>query len=219
MKHTNLKHIYNTLLNEFGHQNWWPADTPFEVVIGAVLTQQTRWTNVEQAITNLKEHGLLEPENLAQAEIELIEELVHCCGFYRQKASRLNNIAKYFADIGIESVFNAPTDELRNEMLSLNGVGNETADSIVLYAANKPKFVIDAYTTRIMDCLGINGNYIRLQELFEKELPVNVDLYKEYHALIVEFAKTYCGKKRCAECLLTPDAAIDVKLEAQKNEH
>ena len=207
MKHNNLKQIYNTLLNEFGHQDWWPADTPFEVVIGTVLTQQTRWTNVEQAIANLKEYGLLEPETLAQAEIELIEELVHCCGFYRQKASRLNNIAKYFADIGIENVFSVPTDELRDEMLSLNGVGNETADSIVLYAANKPKFVIDAYTSRIMNCLGINGNYIRLQELFEQELPTNVDLYKEYHALIVEFAKTYCGKKRCGECLLISDAA------------
>ena len=207
MKHNDLKQIYTTLLNEFGHQDWWPADTPFEVVIGTVLTQQTRWTNVEQAIANLKEHGLLEPENLAQADVELIEKLVHCCGFYRQKASRLNNIAKYFADKGIENVFSVPTNELRDDMLSLNGVGNETADSIVLYAANKPKFVIDAYTTRIMDCLGINGNYIRLQELFEKELPVNVDLYKEYHALIVEFAKTYCGRKRCAECLLISDAA------------
>ena len=205
MKHTNLKQVYNTLLNEFGHQNWWPADTPFEVIIGAILTQQTRWTNVEQAIANLKEHGLLEPETLAQATVELIEELVHCCGFYRQKASRLNNIAKHFADIGIENVFNVPTDELRDDMLSLNGVGNETADSIVLYAANKPKFVIDAYTTRIMDCLGINENYTGLQKLFEQELPVNVDLYKEYHALIVEFAKTYCGKKRCEECLLVSD--------------
>ncbi|MDF1533538.1 MAG: endonuclease [Methanosarcinaceae archaeon] len=207
MKCNNLKNVYNTLLNEFGHQNWWPADTSFEVVIGAVLTQQTKWTNVEQAISNLKEQGLLEPDTLAQADVELIEELVHCCGFYRQKASRLNNIAQYFADIGIENVFNAPTDKLRDDMLSLNGVGNETADSIVLYAANKPKFVIDAYTTRIMDCLGINGNYIKLQELFEKELPVNIDLYKEYHALIVEYAKTYCGKKRCAECLLISDAA------------
>ena len=207
MKHTNLKQVYSTLFDEFGHQNWWPADTPFEVVIGAVLTQQTRWTNVEQAIANLREHGLLEPETLAQAEVELIEELVHCCGFYRQKASRLNNIAKYFADIGIENVFSAPTLKLRDDMLSLSGVGNETADSIVLYAANKPKFVIDAYTTRIMNCLGINENYIKLQELFEQELPTDVDLYKEYHALIVEFAKTYCGKKRCAECLLVTGVA------------
>lgn len=211
MKHNDLIQIYYTLLNEFGHQNWWPADSPFEVVIGAVLTQQTRWGNVEQAISNLREHGLLESETLAQAEIELIEELVHCCGFYRQKASRLNSIAKYFVDIGIENVFSVPTDELRDEMLSLNGVGNETADSIVLYAANKPKFVIDAYTTRIMNCLGVNGRYLKLQELFEQELPTDVDLYKEYHALIIEFAKTYCGKKRCKECLLMSGVA---KVEA-----
>ncbi|HJH31892.1 MAG TPA: endonuclease [Methanosarcinaceae archaeon] len=214
MKQNNLKHIYGILLGEFGHQDWWPAETPFEVVIGAVLTQQTRWTNVEQAIANLREHGLLEPETLAQADVNLVEELVHCCGFYRQKAARLNNIAKYFADIGMGTVFDVPTDKLRSEMLSLNGIGNETADSIVLYAANKPKFVIDAYTTRIMDCLGVNGNYMKLQELFEQELPTDVDLYKEYHALIVEFAKTYCGKKRCPECLLVPDAT---KVEAQEN--
>lgn len=206
MKNTNLEHIYNILLNEFGHQKWWPADTPFEVIIGAVLTQQTRWTNVEQAIANLKKHKLLEPVTLAQADVELIEELVHCCGFYRQKASRLNSIAKYFADIGIENVFSVQTDELRDNMLSLNGIGNETADSIVLYAANKPKFVIDAYTTRIMKCLGIDGNYMKLQEMFEKELTTNVNLYKEYHALIVEYAKKYCGRKRCDECLLVSNS-------------
>lgn len=214
MKHNNLKHIYSILLDEFGHQNWWPADTPFEVVIGAVLTQQTRWTNVEQAIANLKEHGLLKPETLAQADVELIEELVHCCGFYRQKASRLNNIAIHFAKTGIKTVFDVPINKLRTEMLSLNGIGNETADSIILYAANKPKFVIDAYTTRIMNCLGINGNYIKLQELFEQELPTDVGMYKEYHALIVEFAKKYCSKKRCLECLLISDVA---RMEIQDN--
>ena len=207
MDHSNLNQIYNILLAEFGHQNWWPADTPFEVVIGAILTQQTRWTNVEQAIINLKRDGLLEPDPLAKADVKLIEELIHCCGFYRQKASRLINIAKYFAQNGIEKVFSMPTDELRTKMLTLNGVGNETADSIVLYAANKPKFVIDAYTTRIMNCLGINGNYTTLQEMFEKELPTDVNVYKEYHALIVEFAKTYCGKKRCSECLLVKNTA------------
>ncbi|MGP8337602.1 MAG: endonuclease III domain-containing protein [Methanosarcinaceae archaeon] len=217
MKQINLKQIYSILLNEFGHQNWWPADTPFEVVIGAVLTQQTRWTNVGRAIENLKEYGLLEPETLAQADVKLIEELVHCCGFYHQKASRLNIIAKHFADNGIEVVFNVPTDKLRSEMLLLNGVGNETADSIVLYAANKPKFVIDSYTTRIMNCLGINDNYMKLQELFEQELPTDVDMYKEYHALIVEFAKSYCGKKRCSECLLV-SGAVKMEMEIEKNE-
>jgi endonuclease-3 related protein len=201
-----LKEIYITLLSELGPQDWWPAETPFEVVVGAILTQQTKWTNVEQAISNLKIHGLMEPESLAEADLESVEEFVRCCGFYRQKASRLVNIAKYFADNGLKNVFSMPVGDLRSEMLSLNGVGNETADSIVLYAANKPKFVIDAYTTRIMRCLGIEGDYIQLQELFESELEKDVELYKEYHALIVEYAKRYCGKKQCDECLLLTTA-------------
>jgi endonuclease-3 related protein len=201
-----LKQIYITLLNELGPQDWWPAETPFEVVVGAILTQQTKWTNVEQAISNLKIHGLMEPESLAEANPGSVEEYVRCCGFYRQKASRLVNIAKYFADNGLEDVFSMPVGDLRSGMLSLNGVGNETADSIVLYAANKPKFVIDAYTTRIMRCLGIEGDYIQLQELFERELEEDVEMYKEYHALIVEYAKRYCGKKRCDGCLLVTTA-------------
>lgn len=201
-----LKQIYITLLDEFGHQDWWPAETPFEVVVGAILTQQTKWINVEQAISNLKINGLMEPESLAEANLESVEELVRCCGFYRQKASRLVNIAKYFADNGLENVFGMSVADLRSEMLSMKGVGNETADSIVLYAANKPKFVIDAYTTRIMHCLGIEGDYIQLQELFESELEKDVGLYKEYHALIVEYAKRYCGKKRCDGCLLLTKA-------------
>ena len=197
-----LKQIYITLLDEFGHQDWWPAESPFEVVVGAILTQQTKWTNVEQAISNLKINGLMEPESLAEANLKSVEEFVRCCGFYRQKASRLVNIAKYFADNGLENVFGMSVADLRSEMLSMKGVGNETADSIVLYAANKPKFVIDAYTTRIMHCLGIEGDYIQLQELFETELEKDVGLYKEYHALFVEYAKRYCGKKRCDGCLL-----------------
>ena|SRR6056297_3291666 len=102
----------------------------------------------------------------------------------------------------MDSIFSLPRDELRELMLSLKGVGNETADSIVLYAADKPKFVIDAYTTRIMKCIGIEGNYMQLQRLFEEQLPPDVPLYKEYHALIVEYAKNYCGKKQCEDCIL-----------------
>jgi DNA-3-methyladenine glycosylase III (EC 3.2.2.-) len=194
--------VYDLLLDEMGPQYWWPADTAFEVVIGALLTQQTKWTNVEKAINGLKEHGLLEVQALADTDIELLEELVRCCGFYRQKASRLKSIASFFVDQGMEDVFSMPVEELRKTMLSLKGVGNETADSIVLYAANKPKFVIDAYTTRIMKCIGIRGNYMQLQRMFEKELPTDIDIYKEYHALIVEYSKAYCGRNRCDECIL-----------------
>ncbi|WP_319506267.1 endonuclease [uncultured Methanolobus sp.] len=194
--------VYDLLLDDMGPQYWWPADTAFEVVIGALLTQQTKWTNVEKAINGLKEHGLLEVRALADADIGLLEELVRCCGFYRQKASRLKGIASFFVVQGMEDVFSMPVEDLRKTMLSLKGVGNETADSIVLYAANKPKFVIDAYTTRIMKCIGIRGNYMQLQRMFEKELPTDIDIYKEYHALIVEYSKAYCGRNRCDECIL-----------------
>jgi len=203
MKNEHVCDIYEALLEKIGHLQWWPADTPFEVVIGTILTQQTKWTNVEKAIEGLKKYDLIEPDKLARADLGLIEELVRGCGFYRQKAKRLRDIAGFFAREGMDNILSMPTTELRNLMLSLNGVGNETADSIVLYAADKPKFVIDAYTTRIMKCIGIEGNYMQLQEMFEKSLPEDVPLYKEYHALIVEYAKNYCGKKQCDDCVLT----------------
>lgn len=202
MQNELVSDIYETLLGKIGHLQWWPADTPFEVVIGTILTQQTKWTNVEKAIDALKGSDLMEPEKLANSDVEHIEDLVRCCGFYRQKAKRLKDIAEFFATEGMDNIFRLPAEDLRKLMLSLKGVGNETADSIVLYAADKPKFVIDAYTTRIMKCIGIEGNYMQLQKLFETELPSDVQLYKEYHALIVEYAKNYCGKKQCEDCVL-----------------
>ena len=200
----NMIKIYDILFEEFGHQQWWPAETPFEVVVGALLTQQTRWENVVVAITNLKAHGLMTPETLAKADIGLIEEYVHVTGFYKQKAERLSLISKHF--VANPRILQNPMALLRKELLALKGVGNETADSIVLYAANKPKFVIDAYTTRMLKCAGIEGTYCQLQELFESELPQNVELFKEYHALIVEYGKNFCNKKRCNECLLPVDS-------------
>ncbi len=197
-----VRRIYDLLLDELGPQYWWPAETAFEVVVGAMLTQQTKWTNVEKAIYGLKEHDLLEVDSLAGCNIGLLEDLIRCCGFYRQKASRLKGMAVFFAEHGMEELFSMPAEELRRTMLSLKGVGNETADSIVLYAAGKPKFVIDAYTTRMMECVGIRGNYMQLQRIFEQELREDVDVYKEYHALIVEYSKAYCGRKRCEECIL-----------------
>jgi endonuclease-3 related protein len=204
VRNNSLLEIYHILLEELGPQYWWPAETAFEVVVGAVLTQQTKWANVEKAIYNLKEHGLLHPRPLAEADVLLLEGLVRCCGFYRQKASRLKDIASYFTENEMDDVFSLPVDILRERMLSLKGVGNETADSIILYAAHKPRFVIDAYTTRIMKCMGMEGDYMQLQWLFEKALPEDVCLYQEYHALIVEYSKTFCGRGRCSECLLRP---------------
>ncbi len=192
--------LYNKFLNLFGHKNWWPADTPFEVVVGAVLTQQTKWENVEKAIRNLKENGLMAKEPLARADLENLEGLVRCTGFFRQKAKRLKDISTFFYEN--PGIFDKPVDELRDILLSMNGVGEETADSIVLYAADKPKFVIDAYTKRMCRCMGIEGDYGELQSLFESSIPLDVPLYKEFHALIVEYGKQFCGKKRCSECVL-----------------
>lgn len=192
--------IYNKLLDKFGRRHWWPADTPFEVVVGAVLTQQTKWENVEKAIGNLKEQGLMEPETLSNADIPVLEGLVRCTGFYRQKAKRVKIISRFFCEN--PDILEKPADELRDTLLSLDGIGEETADSIVLYAADKPKFVIDAYTKRMCKCMGIEGNYGELQYTFERSLPQDVPLYKEFHALIVEYGKQFCGKKRCGECLL-----------------
>ncbi len=202
--------LYNTLLKEFGHIYWWPADTPFEVVIGAVLTQQTRWENVERAISNLKERGLLTPEPLSKTHLEELEGLIRCTGFYRQKAKRLKNISYFFSEN--PDILQKPVHELRATLLSLNGIGEETADSIVLYAADKPKFVIDAYTKRICACLGIKGDYRKMQSIFEDSLPQDVPMYKEFHALIVEYGKQFCGKKRCTECILVTNNKTHLSL-------
>lgn len=198
--------VYNKLLRQFGPMHWWPADTPFEVVAGAVLTQQTRWENVEKAIKNLKEKGLMCAEPLSRAGPEELEELVRCTGFYRQKAKRLKDISTFF--FKNPDILEKPADELRATLLSLNGVGEETADSIVLYAADKPKFVIDAYTKRICRCMGLEGDYRKLQSLFENSLPRDVSLYKEFHALIVEYGKQFCGKKLCTECILVENGTM-----------
>ncbi len=201
-----MMNIYNKLLNQFGHQRWWPADTPFEVIVGAILTQQTKWENVERAIQNLKNTGLMEAEFISKTEITELEGLVRCTGFYRQKAKRLRNISAFFFEN--PDILKKSDDELREALLSLNGVGEETADSIVLYAADKPKFVIDAYTKRMCRCMGIEGNYGELQSTFEKSLPQDVPLYKEFHALIVEYGKQFCGKKRCEECVLVENVKM-----------
>lgn len=198
--------VYKKLLNKLGHKHWWPADTPFEVVVGAILTQQTRWENVERAISNLKEKGLLDVKALSMMEAEELEDLVRCTGFYRRKAKRLKEVSTYFYEN--PGILERPKEELREELLALNGIGDETADSIVLYAAGKPGFVIDAYTRKICRCMCIEGNYGELQSLFENSLPPDVPLYKEFHALIVEYGKQFCGKKRCAECILVENGKM-----------
>src|SRR5574341_325565 len=153
--------VYKKLLGLFGHMNWWPADTPFEVVVGTILTQQTKWENVERAIKKIKDKGFLSAGRLSEIDIEELEEMVRCTGFYRQKAKRLKGISTFFHEN--PGLLERQEDELRDMLLALNGVGEETADSIVLYAADKPKFVIDAYTKKICRCMRIEGGYPELR--------------------------------------------------------
>jgi endonuclease-3 related protein len=203
----NLLEIYEKLLDAFGKQNWWPADDIFEVIVGAILTQQASWRNVEKTIKNLKEHKVLNPEGLHRLDVKKLEELIRPSGFYRVKARRLKSFVDFLFekyDGRLEKLFSLSMKELRKELLSINGIGNETADSILLYSAGKPSFVVDAYTIRIFSRLGLlkEKEYDRVKEFFENNLPREVELYKEYHALIVELGKNVCKTK--PKCFLCP---------------
>lgn len=204
----NQLQTYHKLIKNLGRQNWWPADSPFEVIIGAVLTQQSTWKNVEKAIANLKKERLLTPRAIAETSLTRLERCIRPTGFYRQKARRLRKLAVYIESNysgNLELLFSKPLAELRNELLSLDGVGPETADSILLYAAGKLIFPIDAYTKRVYERLGLaEGDYPELQEFFHSNLPKDLEVYKEMHALIVELAKNYCSKSKplCLECPL-----------------
>ncbi|WP_026893892.1 endonuclease III domain-containing protein [Clostridiisalibacter paucivorans] len=205
MSHNKIQHIYNVLHETLGVQNWWPADSQFEVIIGAILTQNTSWNNVEKAIKNLK--PFLTPEIIYEMDIEKLAILIKPSGFFNIKAKRIKNFLNWFYkyDFSIDRLEKIETEKLRNMLLSINGIGKETADSILLYALDKEAFVVDAYTKRIMTRIGItdNDNYDILQKLFIDNLPKNTYIYNEYHALIVSLAKKYCRKNPiCNNCPL-----------------
>jgi endonuclease-3 related protein len=204
-----LLKIYNVLLKAFGRQHWWPGETPLEVVVGAILTQNTNWTNVEKAIANLKGAGLLEARALMSAPFEPLAELIRPAGYYNVKARRLKNFFDWLDanhDGDLERMFARRLPQLREELLQVRGVGPETADSILLYAGNKPSFVVDAYTYRIFSrhqFLPAETTYDEVKEFFESNLPEDVRLYNEYHALIVALGKRYCKPRPlCDECPL-----------------
>ncbi len=200
--------IYKRLLRHFGKQYWWPADTPFEVIVGAILTQQTTWKNVEKAIDNLKGNNLLSISSLAKVNLKHLEKIIRPIGYFHQKAERLKGICRYiYENYGedLAKLFSKTIPNLREELLSLKGLGPETVDSIILYAANKPIFIIDAYTKRIAHRLGVTdlNKYEDLRKYFEGHLPNDLDLYQEFHALIVELGKNYCKTKpNCTSCPL-----------------
>jgi endonuclease III related protein len=203
-----LLKIYNVLLKHFGKQNWWPADSPFEVIVGAILTQNTNWNNVEKSIFNLKQKNVLTPEKIYSLKIKKLSSLIKPSGFYNQKAKSIYNFVKYLKNnfnFDLKKFLSQDLIELRKELLNLFGIGKETADSIILYAALMPKFVVDAYTFRICERIGINNihNYTHLQKIFEKNIKPNTKIYNEFHALIVKLAKIYCRKTPiCDKCPL-----------------
>lgn len=199
---------YHTLLDQFGPQHWWPGDTPFEIMVGAVLTQNTNWGNVRRAIETLKQDNLLSLEILYSLPIELLAEKIRPSGYYNLKARRLRNLLtliqdKYHGDLAL--FFSKDLPVLRKDLLSVKGIGPETADSILLYAAKKPTFVVDTYTHRILSRHGLvpeEADYQEIQDLFISSLPEDTDLYNEYHALIVRLGKEFCKKNNplCGTC-------------------
>jgi endonuclease-3 related protein len=204
-----LKQIYDLLYKRFGPQDWWPGDTPFEVIVGAVLTQNTNWTNVEKAITNLKKAKVLTPDKLHRLDIAKLAELIRPAGYYNIKASRLKNLIgwlfiNYAGNLAV--LKDVDTDRLRGELLSVSGIGPETADSILLYALDRPVFVVDAYTARICSrhhLIDDGADYHQIQELFESNLPADVKLFNEYHALLVRLGKDFCRPApQCQTCPL-----------------
>jgi len=193
-----LLDIYSALYNAFGPQNWWPAETKFEIMVGAVLTQNTNWKNVEKAIANLKKNGVLSIDGILENR-DRLPELIRSVGYYRVKSERLVNLMNKIKEYNsLEEFLRLPLEKLREELLSTKGIGKETADSIILYAAKYPIFVVDAYTRRLFSRLGIiNGkeSYDEIQRIVMDNTPNDEYLYNEFHALIVELGKRYCKKK------------------------
>jgi endonuclease III related protein len=199
--------IYLRLHEYYGHQDWWPAEDEFEIIIGAILTQNTNWSNVEKAIDNLKQQDYCSANAVVELDLHQLGQLIRSSGYFNQKALRLKVIASWYLEQGgVSGLSLLKAAELRQQLLSLKGVGEETADDICLYAFNHPLFVIDTYTRRIFSRLSLlkaEQRYTRLQQLFHLHLPADAAHYQQYHALIVAHAKQHCRKKPvCADCPL-----------------
>lgn len=206
-----LLDIYHRLLSHYGPQHWWPAESPFEIIIGAILTQSAAWGNVEKAIKNLKTEDTLSPATLRQLPIEELSQLIYPSGYYNAKAVKIKSFVHWLGkhyDDSLERLFALDTPLLRQQLLSIQGIGEETADSIILYAARKAIFVIDAYTRRTLRRLGLappNDSYASFQALFMQHLPHHEPLFNEYHALFVRHGKTACKRvPHCEGCCLAP---------------
>lgn len=211
-RETTLTAMYDAMLDALGPSGWWPGETPFEIAVGAILTQNTNWKNVEKAIANLREAGALDARVMDALPPDRLAELVRPSGSFRVKAGRLKNLLALLRDecgYAVTALAGRELDELRPLLLSVKGVGPETADSILLYALDKPTFVVDAYTRRILGRHALipeDIGYEELRAFYMDVLPEDAALYAEYHALIVRVGKHYCRKRvpLCAQCPLCP---------------
>ncbi len=200
-----LLRIYEVLMKAYGPRRWWPAKNPYEMMVGAILTQNTTWSNVEKAIANLGDK--LTPQFIMEAPVEELELYIRSSGYHKQKALRLKALTEWYGryDYQVDKARAQEGEELRQELLAVKGIGPETADSILTYALEKPYFVVDAYTRRILSRLGyeLEPTYDGLRKQIEESIPRDLSLYNEFHALIVEHAKRHCQKKPvCEKCPL-----------------
>jgi len=204
-----LLQFYQTLLDRYGPQHWWPGETPFEVMVGAVLTQNTNWHNVEKAIANLKAAHLLDPHALDQIPPARLAPYIRPAGYFNIKARRLKNLVRWLCrqcDGDIAALARRPLASLREDLLAINGIGRETADSLLLYALNKPTFVVDAYTYRVLvrhHCIDADSDYEQVKDFCQSRLTEDVALYNEFHALLVRVGKEQCKPRaQCTGCPL-----------------
>lgn len=205
-----LDEYFNTLFTSLGPQHWWPSQSQFETIVGAILTQSTSWKNVEHAIANLRDAGLLSPPALDKVPLRRLEQLVRSSGYFRQKARKLKAFCQFLRSQyrgSLKKMFESPTIVLREKLLGVFGIGPETADSILLYAGGHPAFVVDSYTKRILvrhGWISENTKYEEIRWLFERQLPGDARQFNEFHALIVTTGKNWCLKQepQCDKCPL-----------------
>ena len=207
---TSIPKVYDMLFAANGKQNWWPGNSAFEIMVGAVLTQNTAWTNVEKAIASLKRNRALSPQAIVKTHPRRLAGWLKPSGYFNVKARRLRAMCQWLlGQGGTKKIAKLPTDELRHRLLAVHGIGPETADDILLYVFNRPVFVIDAYTRRIFARLGLIGgteDYETLRHIFEDALGSNAGLFNEYHALVVVHGKDVCRKRPlCDHCCLAED--------------
>ncbi len=226
MNQDQLLAVYQTLKNHFGHRGWWPGETKIEIITGAILTQNTAWKNVEKAISNLKKENVLSYKGLSAIPQEELAERIRSSGYFNQKAKKIKEFISFLKSNHAGSVsrmFREETSRLREQLLSVNGIGPETADSILLYAGNHPVFVVDLYTYRVLTRHGWMEEGVKYEEMrryFEQNLPRDVELYKDFHAQIVAVGNSYCRRTaKCEECPLKtylPEGFLEITSTGQE---